>query len=136
MAELFEYLADRTRLTHHFYAVFNCICRRPEATSDVISGRTAGQVGVDEPVKLGDSISNGSRNIRQRIRRRRNFDRFSNVDNFRSKVGSEGISGVFIEPSSMKAFVKFGTSMSNRSQVIRRPHFVTNDDDDGVRWPL
>ena len=37
---------------------------RPEVDSDVISGATVDNVGVDLSVKFGDSRSNGSRYIR------------------------------------------------------------------------
>ena len=37
---------------------------RPEVVSDVMSGGNVGQVGMDVPVKFGDSISNPSPDIR------------------------------------------------------------------------
>ena len=37
---------------------------RPEVGNDVISGMAVGNVGVDGPIKLGDSRSNGFRDIR------------------------------------------------------------------------
>ena len=63
---------------------------------------------------------------------------FWNVDNFRSEVYSDVVSGMAIDPTDMKALVKFGDSRSNRSRDIRLPHFVTNDDDNddaGRRTP-
>ena len=36
---------------------------RPEVANDVISSANVGQVGLDLPIKLGDSNSNGSRDI-------------------------------------------------------------------------
>ena len=39
-------------------------CSRPESSSDVISSLTVDQVGLDVPVKLGDSRSHCSRDIR------------------------------------------------------------------------
>ena len=47
-----------------FSRVFRCSFR-PEVVSDVISGANVGQVGMDVPVKLGDSSSTGSRDIQQ-----------------------------------------------------------------------
>ena len=46
---------------------------RPEVVGDVISGANVGQVGVDVPVKFGDSSSNSSRDIEQRSRMMRHF---------------------------------------------------------------
>ena len=37
---------------------------RPEADSDVISGMAVDNVGMDVPIKFGDSSSNGFRDIR------------------------------------------------------------------------
>ena len=56
------------------------------------------------------------------------FSRFSNVDNFRPEIDSDIISIVVVDPTDVKAHVKFGDSRSNRSPGIRLPHFVTNDD--------
>ena len=42
-------------------------CCRPEATSDVISGANAGQVGMGAVVKFADSSSNRSRDIGLRL---------------------------------------------------------------------
>ena len=39
------------------------IYRRPEIDNDVISGMAVDNVGMDVPVKFGDSSSNGSRGI-------------------------------------------------------------------------
>ena len=55
-----------------FSTVFRCGFR-PEVDSDVISGANVGQVGMGVPVKFGDSIPNGSRDIQQRSRRMRHF---------------------------------------------------------------
>ena len=35
------------------------ICHRPEIDNDVISGVAVDNVGVDVPIKFGDSMSNG-----------------------------------------------------------------------------
>ena len=40
------------------------ICRRPEIDTDVISGVAVDNVGVDGPIKFGDSRSNRFRDIR------------------------------------------------------------------------
>ena len=40
------------------------ICRRPEIDNDVISGVAVDNVGVDVPIKFGDSRSNRLRDIR------------------------------------------------------------------------
>ena len=58
------------------------------------------------------------------------FGSLSNVDNFRLEVYADIVSGTVVDPTGMKAHVKFGDSMSNRSRDIRLPHFVANDNDD------
>ena len=58
------------------------------------------------------------------------FGPFSNVDNFRSEVCSDDISGVVLGPTGMKVHANGGDSRSNRSRDARLPHFVTNDDSD------
>ena len=60
-AELFDSLPGRTSFTHHFCADFNCICSRPEATSDVLSSKFVGPVVADKWVKFGDPRLNRSR---------------------------------------------------------------------------
>ena len=40
------------------------ICRRPEIDNEVISGVAVDNVGVDVPIKFGDSTSNRFRGIR------------------------------------------------------------------------
>ena len=49
---------------------------RPEVFNDVISGANVEQIGMDMPVKIGESISNGCRDIRQRSRRWRHYPPF------------------------------------------------------------
>ena len=39
-------------------------CRRPEIDNYVISGQVVDNVGLDVPIKFGDSKSNGFRDIR------------------------------------------------------------------------
>ena len=59
------------------------------------------------------------------------FACFLNFDNCQPEAVSDAISGAVVEPTGMKAHIKFGDSRSNRSQDIRLPpHFVTNNDDD------
>ena len=43
---------------------FCAICCGPEIDNDVISGLAVDHVGVDIPIKFGDSRSNGFRHIR------------------------------------------------------------------------
>ena len=100
---------------------------RPEAISNVISGMVNQDVGMDGCMcqfwwfyveAVGGVI----------------FGRFSNVNNFRTEVGSDVISGeVVVDPTGLKVRVKFGVSWSDRSRDIRLPHFVTNNDNDGRR---
>ena len=45
------------------------------------------------------------------------------------EVDSDVISGVIVDPISVKVAVKCGDSRSNRSPDIRLPHFVTSDGD-------
>ena len=61
-----------------FRRLFHCSFR-PEVVGDVISGADVGQVGMNVPVKFGDSSSNGSRDIQQRSRRMRHFRPFSEL---------------------------------------------------------
>ena len=42
-----------------------------------------------------------------------------NADNFRSEVHSDVISGVFVDPTGVKAHLKFDDFRSNRSRDIR-----------------
>ena len=51
------------------------------------------------------------------------FGRFSNVDNFRPEVHSDVISRVAVDPTGLKARVKFGDYRSNHSRDIGLPHF-------------
>ena len=44
----------------HVFAIY----RRPEIGNDVISGMAVGNVGMDVPIKFGDSRSNRFRDIR------------------------------------------------------------------------
>ena len=44
------------------------------------------------------------------------FGRFSNFDKCRSEVAGDVKSGVVIDPTGVKALVKFGDSRSNRSR--------------------
>ena len=60
------------------------------------------------------------------------FDRSLNFDNCQPEVDSDVISGVAVDPRSVKIHVKVGDSRSNRSRDVRLPHFVTNDDNDDV----
>ena len=55
-----------------FDGFFRCSFR-PEVVNDIISVANVVQVGMDVPVKLGDSGSNGSRDIQQRSRQMRHF---------------------------------------------------------------
>ena len=73
MAELFDSLASQTRFTHHFWQYLIAFCNRPEAASDVISGRFVeplqkSGVVIDPTsapvrVKFGDSMLNIGRII-------------------------------------------------------------------------
>ena len=61
------------------------------------------------------------------------FGRFFYVDDFRTEFDSDVMSGVVVDPSSLKILVKFGVSRTDRARVIRLTHFVTNNDDaDGL----
>ena len=46
-----------------------------------------------------------------------------------TSVYSDVICGLFVDPTGVKARVKFGDSRTNRFLDIRLPHFVTNDND-------
>ena len=45
---IMHFYAGRTRFPH-FYAVVNCILRRPETAGDVVSGRFVGPIAHDTP---------------------------------------------------------------------------------------
>ena len=52
------------------------------------------------------------------------FDRVFNFDNCQTEVVSDVISGMVVDPTGVKARVKFDDSRSNRSRDIRLPYFV------------
>ena len=60
------------------------------------------------------------------------FGRFSNVDNFRLEVRSDDISGVVVDPVSVKVSVKLGDSRSKLFSRYTTASLCTNDDA-GVR---
>ena len=105
------------------------VCNRPEATSDVISGRFVGPVVPDKSVKFGDPRLNLSRDITPEAVLGGIFDVF--CCNFRPEVVSDVVSGANVGQVGMDVHAKFCDSGSNGSQDIRLPHIVTNDDDDG-----
>ena len=73
------------------------------------------------PANLGYSSSKDSRDIRQRSRRRR---RFSNVDNFRPEVDCGVISGMLVDPTSVKLRVKFGDLMNDQTVLEIHDRFT------------
>ena len=97
-----------------------------------MSGRFVGPILSDKPVKFGDPRFNLSREIPPETVRGGIFDGF--LSGYLPEVVSAVISGIIIDPTCLKDPVKFGNSRSNRSRDIRLPHFVTNEDDTGVRW--
>ena len=54
MAELFDSLAGRTRFTHHFCAVFNCILQPTGSNERRPIRQICGPVASDNRVKFGD----------------------------------------------------------------------------------
>ena len=57
VAEIFDILAGRTRITHHLCAVFNwayIFTADRKKTSDVTSGRFVEPIDSDPPIKFGD----------------------------------------------------------------------------------
>ena len=79
---------------------------RPEVVGDVISGANVGQVGVDVPVKLGESSSNGSRDaVVCGI-----LDHFLNFDNCQLEVVSDVISGMVDQDGGKDVYANFGDS--------------------------
>ena len=91
MAELFDYLTDRTRFTHHFVQHLIVFCSRPEATSDVISGGFVGPVVPDNCMKFGDPRLNLSLEIPPQAA----FSTvFFNFDNCQKEVVSDVTSGM------------------------------------------
>ena len=69
-------------------------------------------------VKFGDSSSNGSGDIPQRIRPIRHFWPCFNFNNCQPEVVSDVISGVVVDPTGVKILVKLGDFRSNRSRDI------------------
>ena len=49
------------------------------------------------------------------------------ADNFRPEVANDVISGMIVDPTSLKVFERFGDSMSSRSRDIRLSHFATDE---------
>ena len=52
------------------------------------------------------------------------YQPFFKFDNFRPEVHNDVISGVSVDPTGVKAHVKFDDSRSKSSRDIRLPHFV------------
>ena len=77
-----------------YSTVFSLFLPIGSRVGDVISGVSVGQVGLDVPVKFGDSTSNGSQDISQRNRRIRHFRPFFlKFDNCQPEVVSDVSSG-------------------------------------------
>ena len=75
---------------------------------------------MDVGIKFGDSTPNGSRDIRQRSRRRRHFrfrSFFLNFDNFQSEAVNDVLSGMAIRDTGMDACVNFGDSTLKPSEA-------------------
>ena len=84
---------------------------------------------TEKPVKFRDPSINLSREMPPEAA-------FSTVFgcNFRPEVDRDVISGMLVDPTSVKVLVKSGDSMSNRSRYIRLPHFVPNDAGRRILW--
>ena len=74
-------------------------CCRPEVDNDVICGRTVDNFGMDVPIKIGDSRSNGFRDIRGTVfvSNERTLPKplpiARNAMAFRLKIGSTKVKG-------------------------------------------
>ena len=84
---------------------------------NVIFGADVEQVGVDVPVKFGDSSSNGSRDIQQRSRPMRQFRPFLNFDNCQPEAVSDVISGQVNQDVGMDIRANFGDSRLKPSEA-------------------
>ena len=93
-----------------FVQYFIAFCSRPEAASDMSSGRFVRLAVVDKCVNFHDPHLNCSREIAPEAVACGNFDRFSNVDNFRPEVASDVIFGAIAKPTGMKVHEKLGDS--------------------------
>ena len=81
----------------------------------------------DAPVKFHDPRLNRSQEIEHVPVGGDILDRFFNFDNCQPEVASDLISCMAVQYVGVDVCVKFGDSRSNRSQDIRLPHFVTED---------
>ena len=86
MAELFDYLAGRTRFTH-FLQYLMAFCSRLEAANNVTNGKFVRPIVTGKCAKCADLRLNCSREIRPGAVGRRHFRPFLR-DNFRPEVGS------------------------------------------------
>ena len=104
----------------HYLIAF---CSRPEAASDVNSGKFVGPIFPDEPAKFRNPCLNYSREIPivGDI-----FDSFFRY-NFPPEVNSDVMSGVAVEHVDMYVPVKFGESRPNGSRDILGTDFVSNN---------
>ena len=80
-------------------------------------GGNVGQVGTVAPVKFGDSISNGSRDIKQQNRRVRHFRPFLNFDYCQPEVVSDVICGMADQDVSTDVCANFGDSRLKPSEA-------------------
>ena len=78
---------------------------------------------MDVPVKFGDFISHGSRDIQQRSRRRRHFRPFLNFDNCQPEVDSDVISCVVDQDVGVDVCGNFGDSRLKPSEASFSAHF-------------
>ena len=78
------------------------------------------------PVKVGDSSSNGSRDIQQRSRRKRHFRPFLNFDNCQPEVVSDVISGMADQDVGMDGCANFGDSRLQVSEASFSAPFQTS----------
>ena len=103
----FYFKSSQHCLRRHFRRFFRSNFRL-EVVRDVISSANVGQVGMDVPVKFGDSRSNTSLDIRQQSCwswHLRPF--FYNSDNCQPEAVSDVISVVVVDPTGVKVHVKF-----------------------------
>ena len=91
-------------------------CSRSKTASDVISRGFVNPIVPCKPVKLRDPRLNLSREISTAF-----F-----LDNFRSEVDSDVISGVVADPTGLKFHVKFGDSHFARKALIGEAYIYTN----------
>ena len=111
--------AGRTNFTH-LCAIHNCILQsRPEAATDVISGRFVRLAVPEKCVKFRDPRLNCSPGIQPKAVGGGTFERFLNFHKCRPEVAGDVISRRSVESAGMDVRAKFDDSRLNNGRIMR-----------------